>query len=139
MDEREQVDQSEANEEFVRRGARDITDADLADLAQRAAELRARFDRPGPIGHVVSDLNLMVALVRDYRERRYREVPWWAISAVGFCLLYVVSPLDAVLDFVPVIGRLDDAAVLGACMLLVDQELQKYKRWRFDQLRPDGD
>jgi uncharacterized membrane protein YkvA (DUF1232 family) len=123
------------HEEFVRRGAEGITDADLADLAEREAELRALFDRPGPIGHVLSDAHLMLALVADYRARRYREVPWWAISAVGFCLAYVISPVDALPDVIPVLGRIDDAAVLGACLLLVDQELQQYKRWRFEQLR----
>ncbi|MHC5210137.1 MAG: YkvA family protein [Planctomycetota bacterium] len=132
MDDQERVDQAV---EQVRRGAEGITDRHLADLAEREAELRAIFDRPGPIGHVISDAHLMMALVRDYRDDRYREVPWWAISAVSFCLIYVVSPVDALPDLVPVIGRIDDAAVLGACLLLVDQELQKYKRWRFEQLR----
>jgi uncharacterized membrane protein YkvA (DUF1232 family) len=121
--------------DVVRLGAEGITDAHLVELLERETELRTRFDRPGPIGHLVSDLHLMTALVRDYREGRYREVPWWAMSAVGFCLLYVLSPVDAVPDVLPILGRVDDAAVLGACLLLVDQELQQYKRWRFEQLR----
>jgi uncharacterized membrane protein YkvA (DUF1232 family) len=54
---------------------------------------------------------------------------------VGFCLAYVISPVDALPDVIPVLGRIDDAALLGACLLLVDQELQQYKRWRFEELR----
>jgi uncharacterized membrane protein YkvA (DUF1232 family) len=122
-------------QEFIRKGAERITEDDLRRLEEAEEELRRRVDRPGPIGHLVSDVNLMVDLVKDYRAGRYREVPWWALSAIAFCLAYVLSPIDALPDPLPVVGRIDDAAVLGLSLLLVDQELQRYKGWRYEQLR----
>jgi uncharacterized membrane protein YkvA (DUF1232 family) len=125
-------------ERLLAEGAASITDEHLAELLGREAELCARFDKPGPIGHLVSDVHLMVDLVLDDRDGAYREVPWWALSAAAFCLAYVASPVDVLPDVLPIVGRIDDAAVFGACLLLVDQELQRYKRWRYEQARRSG-
>ena len=37
------------------------------------------------------------------------------------------NPFDLVPDMLPVIGQLDDVAVIGACLILVEQDLHKYK------------
>jgi uncharacterized membrane protein YkvA (DUF1232 family) len=127
------------DEEYIRRGAEDVTEADLDELHAQADELRRRFDQPGPIGHIRSSGHLLVALVGDYREGDYREVPWWAMAAIGFCLLYVLNPVDAMPDMVPILGQVDDAIVISVCLLLIDQELQKYKHWKLDRLDGDGE
>jgi uncharacterized membrane protein YkvA (DUF1232 family) len=31
-----------------------------------------------------------------------------------------------------VIGQVDDALVFGACLLLVEQDLHNYKKWKID-------
>lgn len=41
----------------------------------------------------------------------YREVPWNIIATIGGTLLYMLSPIDLILDVIPFIGYLDDAAV----------------------------
>ena len=33
----------------------------------------------------------------------------------------------------PLIGQIDDVAVLGACLILIEQDLHKYKDWKLDQ------
>ena len=40
------------------------------------------------------------------------------------------NPFDLVPDMLPVIGQLDDVAVMGACLILVEQDLHKYKDWK---------
>ncbi len=51
-------------------------------------------------------MRLIVALAMD------RRVPWEAKTALGLAALYVVSPLDGIPDIIPVIGWLDDIAVI---------------------------
>jgi uncharacterized membrane protein YkvA (DUF1232 family) len=48
-------------------------------------------------------------------------------------LLYVFNPFDLMPDMLPVIGQLDDVAVMGACLALVEQDLLKYKVWKEGQ------
>jgi uncharacterized membrane protein YkvA (DUF1232 family) len=45
-------------------------------------------------------------------------------------LLYVLNPLDLIPDFLPLVGQIDDAAVVAACLLMVRQDLHKYKKWK---------
>ncbi len=43
--------------------------------------------------------------------RSFLSTPTWVIIVV--CLVYLLSPIDVLPDFVPVVGQLDDLAVLG--------------------------
>ena len=45
-----------------------------------------------------------------------------------------LNPFDLVPDVVPLLGVLDDATVIAACMLLVEHELQ---RWRSSKMLMD--
>lgn len=55
---------------------------------------------------------------------------WWTIGAVVTTLLYVLNPVDIVPDFIPFFGLLDDAAVVSACLFLVEKDLNIYKNWK---------
>lgn len=68
-------------------------------------------------------------MVRDYWQGSYREVPFWALGAVVVALLYVLNPMDLVPDFIPFLGLVDDAAVIGLCMKMVEHELKRYAKW----------
>jgi len=76
------------------------------------------------------ELMTLGMLLRDYVYGRYTEVPWWLIASVVFAILYVLSPLDLVPDCIPVIGQLDDVAVVLLCLKSMTTELEKYRRWR---------
>ncbi len=121
---------SRINADFVTRGASRMTGRDVDSVAARAGEIQEKFERPGPLGRFVEDARLLISLVKDYRAGRYRALPWWALAAIAFALLYVFDPIDLLPDALPVIGVLDDAAVVGICLTLVEQQIQEYKHWK---------
>ena len=49
-------------------------------------------------------------------------------------LLYVLSPIDLIPDFIPVVGYVDDALVVAVCIKLVQADLDKYRDWKLKQL-----
>jgi uncharacterized membrane protein YkvA (DUF1232 family) len=73
---------------------------------------------------------LLLSMIKDYVKGSYREVPYWAIAAGALALVYVLSPVDFILDVLPGVGLMDDAAVLAFCLKLIDSELKKYKEWK---------
>ncbi len=79
------------------------------------------------------DFKDLFSLLKDYYQGNYKEVPWLVIASIGGALLYVLSPIDLIPDFIPVIGYLDDAAVFVACLRFVKQDLEKYKQWKYSQ------
>ena len=52
------------------------------------------------------------------------------LTLVVAVLLYVVSPLDLIPDFLAGIGFLDDAALVSYAIRLVDKELCRYLQWK---------
>jgi uncharacterized membrane protein YkvA (DUF1232 family) len=47
------------------------------------------------------------------------RVPRWRKLALGVLVLYLASPIDLVPDFLPGIGQLDDAVLLGVALRVV--------------------
>lgn len=47
------------------------------------------------------------------------DVPFMVSFPINITLLYSISPIDVIPDFVPFIGKIDDAAVTGICLHIV--------------------
>jgi uncharacterized membrane protein YkvA (DUF1232 family) len=69
-------------------------------------------------------LNLNARLrssVRDFltqfriirRALRHPQVPWHAKMVAGAAFLYVISPIQLIPNFIPIIGQMDDVLVVG--------------------------
>jgi uncharacterized membrane protein YkvA (DUF1232 family) len=41
------------------------------------------------------------------------EVPWYAKAVAGCAVLYVVSPIQLIPNFIPIIGQMDDVLVVS--------------------------
>lgn len=113
--------------------AKKVTDEDLKKVVDKADEIEKKFKGNGPLGRFIGDVKIMIQMVRDYFNGSYREAPWWTIAAVVAALLYVLNPFDLIPDPIPVIGYIDDAAVVAACLLMVEQDLHNYKEWKKNQ------
>ena len=120
-------------EEELKKGAQRITEEDVQRVLDRQAEIEKKFKGDGPLGRFVADAKLMFAVIRDYANGSYRRIPFWTIAAIVAALLYVLSPVDLIPDFIPIIGFVDDALVITVCLALVEQDLQTYKNWKMEQ------
>lgn len=54
------------------------------------------------------------------------------IIVIISALVYFLSPIDLVLDSIPVFGYFDEAAVVAACWSLVESDVAEYEKWRSD-------
>lgn len=84
---------------------------------------------PG-IGEYAAKLPLMFSMIRSYIAKEYTEVsPKVVVSMVG-ALVYMLKGKDLIPDKIPVIGAVDDLAVLGLALQLNSAELNAYSKWR---------
>ncbi len=79
---------------------------------------------------LLTEVGQMLSLVRDYWSGSYRHIPYWALGAIVVALLYILNPTDLVPDLMPAASLVDDAAVLGLCLKMVEQELKLYGQWK---------
>ena len=120
------------NEELIQEGAQNVTEKDVEKVISKSEELQKRFSAKGPLARFIEDGQLLIAIVKDYWSGKYRQIPYGVIASIVFTLIYVLNPFDIVPDVLPVIGQLDDVAVMSACLILVEQDLHKYKDWKKD-------
>lgn len=71
----------------------------------------------------------LVRMVRDYVKGDYRGIQTSTIVSGIAVLLYVISPIDLVPDFIPVLGFLDDLALISWFMDKFKVELTHYREW----------
>ncbi len=121
---------SEQAQDELKKGMRNVTEEDVQKVLDKQEEIEKKFKSGGPLGKFITEIKLLFTLIKDYVSGEYREIPWWTISAVVAALIYVLSPIDLIPDFIPIIGYIDDAAVVAACLKLIQNDLQKYQTWK---------
>ena len=88
-----------------------------------------------PLKEALSAIPLLISMIKSYFRKEYTEIPAGTLLAVGGALLYWLSPIDLIPDVVPVIGYVDDAAVVAAALALIRTDLDAYKQWLREQGR----
>ena len=89
----------------------------------------------GPLTPIKVDLQTLLRLMRAYGEGQYREVSGKNLALAGLGLMYLVSPLDLLPDFIPG-GFADDAAVIGFILNKLRSELAGFAAWERQQRQP---
>ncbi|MPM83748.1 hypothetical protein SDC9_130817 [bioreactor metagenome] len=82
------------------------------------------------VGGILSEIPVLISLVKAFIEKKYLEIPIGSIIAIVGALLYFLSPLDLFPDILPAIGLVDDAAVLTLAFKLVHDDVVEFKAWR---------
>jgi uncharacterized membrane protein YkvA (DUF1232 family) len=92
------------------------------------------------LGEVWEKLQLFFELVKAYSRGNYKNISPGTILTIVGTLLYFISPLDLVPDFILGLGILDDAALIGYTFKKISSELDTFSKWKranlFDQENP---
>ncbi len=83
----------------------------------------------GPVTKLFEDIKLMLDLLKCYIKGTYREVPFGSILAILGAIIYFVSPIDLIPDFLPG-GYVDDAFIIGLAIKQVHADLEAFKEWK---------
>lgn len=84
----------------------------------------------GPLEKIWVDLQLMFGLIRDWLKGEYKEIPGGSIIAILGALIYFVSPIDVIPDFILGAGLIDDAFLIGLVIKQIRSDLNKYQAWK---------
>jgi uncharacterized membrane protein YkvA (DUF1232 family) len=77
----------------------------------------------------LEDIKLLIRLVRAWAKGEYKEVPTVTIILAIAAIIYFLSPIDAIPDWIPVFGYSDDAAVVAFVMWSIESDLDKFRAW----------
>lgn len=71
----------------------------------------------------------LVRLIRSWLNGSYRVFPWGTLFVLLLVGVYAVNPFDIIPDFIPGVGVIDDAAMLGFLVRSIIKDVRKFKDW----------
>ena len=93
-------------------------------------EIETKLKDIPKIGEALSYIPTLISMVKSYIQKEYTGIPVRTIVAIISALVYFLSPIDVIPDLLPVVGHIDDAAIILACINLVGRDIKDYIEWR---------
>jgi len=94
------------------------------------ANISNKFIKVSLWSRLINDFKLLFSLIKDYWKGVYRDVSIGSILLFSSAIIYILSPIDIIPDFILGFGQIDDTAVLLLCLYLLEKDLYKYKEWK---------
>ena len=80
----------------------------------------------GSIGRLIADIRLLYAMLRD----KGFQIDWKYKARIIAALIYFIAPIDLIPDFLPGIGYIDDAFVIGLTIKALADLIAAYRAYR---------
>ena len=98
----------------------------LTDAYQKASQK----NDVGSLAHEAWEtLQTMFRLIKASMSGEYTGVPGTTVAAAVAVLIYFLSPIDLIPDFIPVLGLLDDVALVAWFSTTLKGEIDKFHEW----------
>ena len=89
----------------------------------------------GVFDNIRKKITLIGSLLKAYASGEYRHVELKSIVVLTASLVYFLSPIDLLPDFLPFLGYADDIALLSYVLGLLSDELEKFELWELNNRR----
>jgi uncharacterized membrane protein YkvA (DUF1232 family) len=89
-----------------------------------------RLQKIPNIGDKLSVIPTLISMIYSYLRREYINISPKTLIVIVSAILYFVSPIDFIIDAVPILGLIDDIAVVSFCYNLILPDIDKYKEWQ---------
>ncbi|SLM49479.1 conserved protein of unknown function [Nitrospira japonica] len=80
-------------------------------------------------GAIWTDIQLLTRLLKAWMNGAYHGVSAQTLVAIVAALIYFINPFDAVPDFIPGLGYIDDAALIAWLLKSLAGDLDQFKNW----------
>ena len=101
-----------------------------ADVDKILIQLEEKLKTVPVAGTVLADVPLMIAMIKAWIKKEYTVVSTKVIISLVGAALYIVNRNDLIPDSWPLIGMIDDLAVLGLALKISEPELKAFSAWR---------
>ncbi|WP_375562199.1 YkvA family protein [Bernardetia sp. OM2101] len=76
----------------------------------------------------------LLRLIRALYKKEYKDFPWGSLVKATATIIYLVSPLDLIPDFIPFVGMMDDFALISWTIGSLSDDIRDFENWEEAQL-----
>lgn len=116
-------------EEEINKRAEGVTNKDIGETIGKGKNAEQMAKESSFLRQYWKDIKTSFALLKDWYMGNYTKIPFRMVASIAGAMLYLVSPLDVVPDWLPFGGLLDDALVLAAVFAMSRRDLDEYLAW----------
>jgi len=101
-------------------------------LVELAKEVLGKLQHVGFKGNLAefqTSVQMLIRMVKAYASGEYKGLPWKSLISIVAVLIYFVSPIDFIPDFLPVIGITDDVALVVWLIKTLGDDVRKFSEW----------
>ncbi len=91
---------------------------------------KASQNRSGPLKEIWDSLQTLFSLLKDSISGNYQGLQSKALLLTLAGIVYFVTPIDIIPEFIFGLGLLDDAVILGWIISQLSSELEAYRSWQ---------
>lgn len=77
----------------------------------------------------IDRIRVLIRMVKAYKKGEYRNIKLQNILLTVAALVYFVTPLDLIPDFIPITGLVDDFTVIVWVYNKIQQEIDGFLEW----------
>lgn len=105
----------------------------LREALVKAKDIGAKENKG--VGTVLSEkVTTLARMIKSYVSGDYKIIPWGSIVKMIAVLLYFVSPIDLIPDFIPVLGLTDDFALIMWLFSSLADDFENFEAWEKGKL-----
>ncbi|WP_420482130.1 YkvA family protein [Brachyspira intermedia] len=110
----------------------EVTKEKLKSIIEKSKDI-LNLSSSAHLSKFLDQIQLMVNMIGDYINGNYKDIPWKTIASIAGALIYIILPIDAIPDVMPLVGLLDDAFIIGLCIKCFSTDLEQYKIWKYGE------
>lgn len=85
----------------------------------------------------IQKIPVIIRMVKSATKKGGYKPHFKNVIVSGLVLLYLISPIDLIPDWIPVVGVLDDLALLAFAIPLLVKEAEKFIAWEASRKNDD--
>lgn len=120
--------QSDLDKEFRRMSKAEYSEDDIEQTIADEEKMGEKT-KEGPLAKFKGDIKTLFEMLKDRGSFSFSKKTIGLIVAI---LAYIISPVDIVPDFVPLVGLLDDAALLTMVLGSIRGDIETYRRTKIE-------
>jgi len=78
---------------------------------------------------IIGTIKTFIRMLRAFGTGQYQTIPWVTILMIAAALIYFITPLDLLPDFIPVTGYLDDFTIILAIFHRFKEDVMAFQTW----------